>query len=453
MSTARPRAAGRRYHWGTVAVDPELRAALESVLATSPGNAAVRLHLASLLAAEDPAAALRHAGAVLESKPDNTEGLQLAARSARALGQTGRAEGYERLLAALGGTAPTQAAGPSPAPSQPAPQRPGVNPPPAPDPATREPLSVGDSLEGEAAIDAFLEEILGDADVERPTVTLADIGGLDEVKRRLETSFLGPMRNPELRRMFGKSLRGGLLLYGPPGCGKTFLARAVAGELGARFFGIGLHDVLDMWLGKSERNLHEVFQTARRHTPCVLFLDEVDALGMKRSNLAHSAGRGVVVQLLNELDSTRADNEGIFILGATNQPWDIDPALRRPGRFDRTLLVLPPDAPARAAILAFHMRSRPVDALDYHRLAAATEGYSGADLRLVCESAAELALQDSMASGTARPINMADLERARREVQPSTRPWFEVARNYALFSNEGGAYDDLLAYMRRHRLA
>lgn len=433
----------RRYHWETVAVDPELRAALESVLATSPGNAAVRLHLASLLLSEDPTAALRHAGTLLEAQPDSREGLQLAARAARALGQTGRAEGYERLLAALGGNA--AAAAPTPA----VPQQPG----PDQDPAGREPLSVGDSLEGEAAIDAFLEEVLGDVDVERPNVTLADIGGLEDVKRRLETSFLGPMRNPELRRMFGKSLRGGLLLYGPPGCGKTFLARAVAGELGARFFGIGLHDVLDMWLGKSERNLHEVFETARKHTPCVLFLDEVDALGMKRSNLAHSAGRGVVVQLLNELDSTRADNEGIFILGATNQPWDIDPALRRPGRFDRTLLVLPPDAAARAAILEFHMRSRPVDALDYPRLAAATEGYSGADLRLVCESAAEFALQDSMASGTARPISMGDLERARGEVQPSTRPWFEVARNYALFSNEGGAYDDLLAYMRRHRLA
>lgn len=421
-----------------MAVDPDLRAALESVLATSPGNSAVRLHLASLLVAEDPAAALRHALAVLATQPDHPEALGMAALAAGALGEAGKAEAYERLLAAL-------RTPPAPSGSIPAPD--------GPEPGDREPLAAGDSLEGEAALDAFLEEILGEADAESPTVTLADVGGLEEVKRRLETSFLGPMRNPELRRMYGKSLRGGLLLYGPPGCGKTFLARAVAGELGARFFGIGLHDVLDMWLGKSERNLHEVFETARRHTPCVLFLDEVDALGMKRSNLAHSAGRGVVVQLLNELDSTRADNEGIFILGATNQPWDIDPALRRPGRFDRTLLVLPPDVPARASILEFNMRQRPLGELDYRKLAEATEGYSGADLRLVCESAAELALEDSMATGTPRPITMADFDRARREVHPSTRPWFEVARNYALFSNEGGAYDDLLAYMRRHRLA
>src|SRR5439155_6627579 len=182
--------------------------------------------------------------------------------------------------------------------------------------------------------DAFLRELVEETagDNERPDVTLADVGGLDHVKRQLQTSFLGPMRNPKLRRMYGKSLRGGLLLYGPPGCGKTFLARAVAGELHAHFFAIGLHDVLDMWLGKSEQNLHNVFESARRNTPCVLFLDEVDALGMKRSNLSHSAGRNVVVQLLSELDSTRDDNEGVFVLGATNQPWDIDPALRRPER-------------------------------------------------------------------------------------------------------------------------
>jgi SpoVK/Ycf46/Vps4 family AAA+-type ATPase len=252
--------------------------------------------------------------------------------------------------------------------------------------------------------------------------------------------------------MYAKSLRGGLLLYGPPGCGKTFVARAVAGELKARFFAVGLHDVLDMWLGKSEQNLHAVFETARRHAPCVLFLDEVDALGLKRSNLSHSASRNVVVQLLSELDSTRSDNEGLFVLGATNQPWDLDPALRRPGRFDRMLLVLPPDEGARAAIIEHHLRDRPRTGIDVKKLARKTEGYSGADLRLVCESAAEIALEASIESGTPRPIDGADIERSLRDVKPSTRPWFEVAKNYAMFSNEGGTYDELLAYMRRNRL-
>jgi SpoVK/Ycf46/Vps4 family AAA+-type ATPase len=422
-----------RYDGG-VAVDPAVRAALESVLASAPDNAAVRIHLASLLAGEDPAAALDHACRVLTTQPDHPEGLAIAARTARAVGEEQRAVAYERLLAALSGTAAPEAPGPAP--------------------ETAEPLHAGEAIPGEAEIDAFLEEVLGsDPDVERPRVTLADVGGLEDVKRRLTTSFLGPMRNPELRKVYGKSLRGSLLLYGPPGCGKTFLARAVAGELGARFFGIGLHEVLDMWLGQSERNLHEIFETARRQAPCVLFLDEVDALGLKRSHLERSAGRNVVVQLLSELDGARSDNEGVFVLGATNQPWDIDPALRRPGRFDRTLLVLPPDPPARVSILQYHLRGRLVGPLDLQRLAARTDGFSGADLRLLCESAAESALEDSLQSGTTRPIQSSDFDWALREVSPSTRPWFDVARNYAMFANDGGAYDDLLTYMRRHKLA
>ena len=437
-----------------MALDPAVRAALESALASAPDNAAVRIHLASLLADEDPAAALDHAARVLTAQPDDPQGLAIAARTARAVGEEQRAVAYERLLSAL-----TSSAAPAPLPEP----TPSPSPGPSP-PGPREHLTAGDALEGEADIDAFLAEVLGsDPDIERSglsghmrgpsRVTLADVGGLDEVKRRLNTSFLGPMRNPELRKMYGKSLRGSLLLYGPPGCGKTFLARAVAGELGARFFGIGLHEVLDMWLGQSERNLHEVFQTARRQAPCVLFLDEVDALGLKRSHLERSAGRNVVVQLLSELDSARSDNEGVFVLGATNQPWDIDPALRRPGRFDRTLLVLPPDPPARLSILRYHLRDRPLGSVDLQRLAGRTEGFSGADLRLLCESAAESALEDSLQSGTTRPIHSGDFDRALREVSPSTRPWFDVARNYAMFANEGGAYDDLLAYMRRHKLA
>lgn len=129
----------------------------------------------------------------------------------------------------------------------------------------------------------------------------------------------------KLRRLYGKSLRGGLLLYGPPGCGKTFVARAVAGELGAKFLSVSVNDVLDMWIGNSERNMHEVFETARRQAPCVVFLDELDALGGKRSRTHSSGMRNTVNQLLTELDGVdAAANEGVFVLGATNVPWDVD---------------------------------------------------------------------------------------------------------------------------------
>jgi SpoVK/Ycf46/Vps4 family AAA+-type ATPase len=152
------------------------------------------------------------------------------------------------------------------------------------------------------------------------------------------------------------------------------------------------------------------------------------------------------------MDSVDADNEGVFILAATNHPWDVDAALRRPGRLDRMLLVLPPDAPAREAILRGSMTNRPASDIDYAWLAAKTEGASGADVVHLCDSAAELAMSASIASGRPRPINMDDFRRALTETRPSTRAWFETARNYAQFANEGGMYDELLAYMRRQKL-
>ena len=272
------------------------------------------------------------------------------------------------------------------------------------------------------------------------------------MKQRLEAAFLAPMRNPDLRRLYGKSLRGGLLMYGPPGCGKTFIARAVAGELGARFLSVSFADVVDSMLGQSERNIHEIFAIARRNAPCVVFLDEVDAIGQKRTQLRNTPMRAVVNQLLLELDDVSGGNEGVFLLAATNHPWDVDSALRRPGRFDRMLLVLPPDQAARAAIFRYHLRERPVERIDTDRLAKRTEGYSGADIAHVCESAAEEALLDSVRTGNARMIGQADLESAVATVRPSLGPWFDAARNVAMFANEGGAYDDLATYLKKRRM-
>jgi AAA+ superfamily predicted ATPase len=292
----------------------------------------------------------------------------------------------------------------------------------------------------------------GAYDAEQPGLRLADVAGMTEVKARLEAAFLAPLRNPDLRRLYHKNLRGGLMLYGPPGCGKTFIARAVAGELGAHFLAVSFADIIDMFIGQSERNIRELFTIARDKAPCVLFLDEVDAIGQKRSQLRNTPMRSAVNQLLLELDDVSGGNEGVFVLAASNHPWDVDSALRRPGRFDRTLLVLPPDAAAREAVFRFHLRERPVAGIELPRLAALTDGYSAADIAHVCESAAELALLDSARRGEVRMIGQSDLASAVSQVRPSIGPWFDSARNVALYANEGGAYDDLVAYLKKRKM-
>lgn len=390
--------------------DPNLIAAIEAAVAADESNVTLRCHLAELLAeAGRHAEALRHAARVLELEPGHSAALRVTASSAAALGK------------------------------------------PEVVPATNAVPDTADELVDQWASSEALTE-LDAGELTAPGVRLADVGGMDDVKHRLELSFLAPLRNPEVSAQFGKSLRGGLLLWGPPGCGKTFIARALAGELGARFYEVALSDVLDMWIGSSERNLRAVFDTARRNRPCVLFFDEIDAIGQKRTQLRHSgAMRGVVNQLLSELDGAGADNEGVFVLAATNHPWDVDAALLRPGRFDRMLFVLPPDAPAREAILRLHLRGKPTEALDLGRVVGATDGLSGADLALICDHATERAMEASLQAGTTRPISSADLLDAIRTIRPSVQPWLETARNFAVYNNETGAYDELLAYLKRRR--
>lgn len=455
-------------------------AALEAAVQGTPQDADLRLHLAGLLLGAGRAdEALTHATTVLASRPDHVPALRTAGAAARAAGDEARAAAYDRLADALetaeGVPNPTPGRGGQPdpaasrgsvtdtdpagagaqAPGRPAdPSEPAPSPRPAADPPTPAPMmavpdTADELLAGWTDQDAPQEPEIGE--LRAPDVTLADVGGLAEVKRRLELSFLGPMRNPELRAQFGKSLRGGLLLWGPPGCGKTFIARALAGELGANFYVVGLSDVLDMYLGNSERNLHAIFETARRNRPCVLFFDEVDAIGQKRSQMRGGGMRGVVNQMLSELDGASSDNDGLFVLGATNHPWDVDSALLRPGRFDRMVLVVPPDQEARETILRTHLRGRPAATLDYPKLAAATDGFSGADLALVCEQATEQALSASMAGGRVVPITERDLGQAIRSVRPSIGEWLETAKNYAQFSNDAGTYDDLLPYLKGRR--
>ncbi|MFY1690665.1 AAA family ATPase [Plantactinospora sp. WMMB782] len=424
---------------------------LTAAVNAHPEDVPLRLHLAGLLLDSGrPAEAIAHAGQALARNPADP---QAQALMQRALG-----------AGAPGASAPDPggAAPGTPAPDTSAPDQPRPAPPRGPSRSDADPLAAYEQELADVVPPRFSpagdepEPVTGDADrmfdVEVSTVRLGDVGGMTEVKERLELAFLGPLRNPELRRLYGKSLRGGLMLYGPPGCGKTFLAKAIAGEMGAKFISLSIVDVLDMWIGNSERNLHELFQTARRSAPCVLFLDEVDALGHKRSKVTSSGMRTIGNQLLAELDGVEGNNEGVFVLAATNTPWDVDPALRRPGRLDRVVLVLPPDAPARSSILEYHLRDRPIANIDVRRIVAATDDFSGADLAHLCESAAEYAMADSIRRGEVRMIEQRDFDRALKDVRPSTKPWFATARNVAMFANEGGMYDDLVGYLKRRKL-
>jgi transitional endoplasmic reticulum ATPase len=283
---------------------------------------------------------------------------------------------------------------------------------------------------------------------EKPAITFADVGGMDRVKEEVRMKIILPLKQPDLFRAYGKKAGGGILLYGPPGCGKTYLARATAGEVGAGFLPVGISDVLDMWIGASEKNLAALFAQARSHRPCVLFFDEVDALGANRTDMVRSGGRHIINQFLSELDGVASSNEGVLVLAATNAPWHLDPAFRRPGRFDRILFVPPPDTTARAAILRLLLKGKPVAEMDFDALAKKTEGHSGADLKAVVDIAVEAKLREAMRSGAVRPLTARDLLDASHRHKPTVTDWFQTARNHALYANQSGLYDDILAHLK-----
>lgn len=285
------------------------------------------------------------------------------------------------------------------------------------------------------------------ADVEKPKLSFNEVGGMDAVKDEIRMKIILPLQKPELFRAYGKKLGGGVLLYGPPGCGKTLLARATAGEIKASFISIGIHQILDLYLGNSEKNLHALFETARQNKPAVLFFDEVDALAADRNDLKRSAGRTLINQFLAELDGNLGDNDGLLVLGATNAPWHLDPAFRRPGRFDRILFVPPPDEPARKSIIDVMAVGKPVASLDSGKVAAKTKDFSGADLKAVFDIAIERSLAKAIKEGRVVPLSTSDLIDSAKTVKPSTRAWFESAKNYALYANQGGFYDDILEYL------
>lgn len=283
-------------------------------------------------------------------------------------------------------------------------------------------------------------------------ITLEDVAGLESVKKRLDLSFLSPIRNPQMAAKYNIKVSSGLLLYGPPGCGKTHIARALAGEVNANFMSIGIDEILDMWIGSSERNLAAVYQEARLKAPSVIFFDEMDALGHKRSGVNSSAVQNTVNQLLLELDGIKSDNDGVFTLAATNLPWKVDSALRRPGRFDRSIFVSPPDTIARKRLFQIYLKDRPMKDLDLDYFAKNTRLFSAADIRQICDHAAEFCMEQAMMEGQEVFITNQVLKHALKENNSSIIEWFNTAKNFVAFSSGNAAYDDVADYMRKHKL-
>lgn len=285
---------------------------------------------------------------------------------------------------------------------------------------------------------------------DKERVTFEDIGGLTAVKEQIRKRIILPFSKPSLFQRFKKRVGGGILLYGPPGCGKTLLARATAGECKASFFNVAISDVLDMYIGESERKLNALFEKARSSAPAVMFFDELEALAGKRQYTRESTASKLVSQFLSEMDGFSQNNHGVLIIGATNVPWAVDSAFRRPGRFDRVLFVPPPDQDARRAILQRLLDARPSEGCDAAAIAKKTSGFSGADLEHVVELASDVAIDASLKEGRETPILQQHLEEALEDARPTTLEWLTTARNYARYANEGGQYDDVLDFLKQH---
>jgi SpoVK/Ycf46/Vps4 family AAA+-type ATPase len=313
---------------------------------------------------------------------------------------------------------------------------------------SKEKLKVLNFSNGEDQRDYTLYE---NTDYKKVDIGFKDVAGLRKVKENIYNNIIAPIKNPFLYKTYGKTAGGGILLYGPPGCGKTFISMATAGECDAHFFNISITDILDMYIGSSEKNLNEIFETARKKAPSIIFIDEIDAIGGSRQESRTNALKMLTNQLLIELDKTRKQNDSILVIGATNMPWSVDNALRRPGRFDRVMLIPPPDYEARVELLRLDLQNRPHTDVDFKFLAQKTKDFSGADLKALCDKASDLAIKKSMETNAIIPLNTHYFMQALNDSKATTLEWLNTAKNYATYANESGIYDEILEYLKSNK--
>jgi transitional endoplasmic reticulum ATPase len=281
-------------------------------------------------------------------------------------------------------------------------------------------------------------------------VTFDDIGGLSKEIKRLREIVELPLKHPEVFRRLGIDPPSGVLLYGPPGCGKTLLARALANECEASFFSISGPEIMNKYYGESEARLRDIFKEASENAPSIIFVDEIDAIAPKREEVIGDVEKRVVAQLLSLMDGI-SERRSLVVIGATNRPESLDPALRRPGRFDREIEIGVPNQESRLEILQIHTRGMPLDEdVDLESLASSLHGYTGADIRALCQEAALIALRRyipdiDLDSKRVPPeilgkmvVKLSDFQEAMNQIVPSAMREFYVESPKIRWSDIGG---------------
>lgn len=275
------------------------------------------------------------------------------------------------------------------------------------------------------------EGIIESLEFFKSTTTFKDVVGMEKEKDYLFKHVIIPFRKPELLKEYGKRNGEGLLLQGSPGAGKTFLVKCLAGEVGAKLLLVRLPQLLNMYVGNSEKNLAKIFEQARKNAPCIIFFDEIDATASKRSSGGDTKGEGSVLRnlissLLVEMDGIEKNPEGLFVIGSTNRAWDIDPALKRSGRFNDILYVRPPNMKEREGLFKYYTLKLLHNPLNYRRLALATMGYSAADIARICDLSTMEKISDAYTTNAKNPISTEDIIKVIKKQMPrsSIDEWF-----------------------------
>ncbi|MBI4147965.1 ATP-binding protein [Candidatus Woesearchaeota archaeon] len=260
------------------------------------------------------------------------------------------------------------------------------------------------------------------------TVSFKDIAGMDAVKEEIRLKLIAPLKYPEVFAKYGKQVGGGILMYGPPGCGKSLLAEATAGEAGVPFFNVKASSLKSKYVGETEKNIANLFVEARKHEAAIIFFDEFEALGADRNKTSFSFEKNFVSQLLTELDGVGSKNQRLLVIAATNLPWEIDLALRRDGRFGTAIFIPPPDASARKEMLQMMLKSCPTQGIEYDELMRLTDGFSGAEMKGLVDRSIEMPLKEFIQTNRLRPVAHSDVLASLKKIHPASKKWFGDAK-------------------------